>query len=176
MHFWFEDIEREQWFKQDIAFDSLIRERFLQTYLVAKQGDYDDWGERGRSALALCIVLDQFPRNLFRVDPKSFATDAKVLGLARSVVERGFDVGSGMDDENRHFFYLPFMHSEAVDDQRLCVDLVETRMENEKVLKFAREHLLVIERFGRFPHRNRILGRSSTAEELAYLAQDGSGF
>lgn len=113
---------------------------------------------------------------MFRGDPKSFATDGKALEVTRKVLERGFDVIPQMLDLNQQYFYMPLMHSEAVADQCSCVELIDTRMDNEQVLKFAREHLLVIERFGRFPHRNLILARTSTADELVYLAEDGSEF
>ena len=161
----------ERWFTRDEAFDGEIRARFLATHEAAAAGALNLWGETPEGALALLILLDQFPRNLFRGTPRAFATDA----LARTIADRA--LAKGLDQEVppdlKGFFYLPFMHSENLVDQERCVALYEAAGD-EKGLPYAVEHRDIIARFGRFPHRNPILGRAMTEEEAAFLA--GGGF
>jgi uncharacterized protein (DUF924 family) len=159
-----------QWFRKDEAFDRDFRERFLAAHEAAARGDLDHWADTAEGALALLILLDQFPRNAFRGNPRMFATDARARDIARRAVASGHDARVGSD--LRNFFYLPFQHSEDIADQRHGERLSAAL--GEDALKWARLHREIIERFGRFPHRNALLGRDSTAEEQAFL--DGGGF
>lgn len=156
----------ERWFSRNEAFDEKIRERYLALHERAARGELDGWREEREGALALLLLLDQFPRNLFRGQARAFACDAKALEIARSAVAQGFDMA--YDKPLRTFFYLPWMHSERLEDQRRCVEL--SRNANEATQRAALQHLDIIERFGRFPHRNPALGRQTTAEEAAFLA------
>lgn len=168
---------RALWFGKDAATDALIRERFLPTHEAAARGDLDAWLDMPTSALALVVVLDQFPRNMFRDTPAAFATDARALDCARRVLERGWD--AALSPAERMFLYLPFEHSEDLVDQRRSVKLfaaLDAVPGMADALDYALAHYCVIRRFGRFPHRNAILGRPSTAEETAFLAQPGSRF
>jgi uncharacterized protein (DUF924 family) len=162
---------RDKWFKKNDAFDAAIREQFLDTQQAAAAGQLAEWQTTPERALALTIVLDQFPRNIFRGSPRAFATDP----LARTVAVRALDLGfdRAIAPELRAFFYLPLMHSETLADQERCVGLYEALGDAEN-LKFAREHADIVRRFGRFPHRNAVLGRATTAEEQAFL--DAGGF
>lgn len=135
----------------------------------------DHWINAAPTALALMILLDQFPRNMFRADPRAFATDAKVLGLAKDALEMGHDLS--IQEPERQFFYLPFMHSEDLADQTRAIELIETRMPQtgQGNVIHARAHAEIIRRFGRFPYRNADLGRDMTAEEQAFLDAGGYG-
>ena len=159
----------DKWFTKDEAFDRQCRERFLLTHEAAARGDLDEWELSPDGALALCILLDQFPRNMFRGTRRVYQTDATALDVADRAIERGFD--SQVEPALRGFFYLPFEHSENLADQERSVALHEAAGD-EDGLTWARHHHDIIARFGRFPHRNAILGRESTPEELAYLAQE----
>jgi uncharacterized protein (DUF924 family) len=165
LRFWFEELTRQQWFRRDTAVDDRIRARFgaLHERLVAQE--HPDVSSPA-SALATVLVLDQFSRNLYRGDARAFAADPLARRVARAALERGFD--RGLDVNRRMFFYLPFEHSEDREDQRFAIERFEATGEPELV-RYARQHQAVIERFGRFPHRNAVLGRPSTAEELAFL-------
>jgi uncharacterized protein (DUF924 family) len=180
LDFWFgpePGRRRRQWFVKDPAFDAQIRGRFLEDHRRARAGELDAWLAAPESCLALVILLDQFPRNLFRGTPEAFAADARALAAARHALERGFD--AGMPPARRLFFYLPFEHSENLDDQRRSVALAEPFRALpgfEDIHDYALRHLRVIERFGRFPHRNAVLGRESTPEEEEFLKQPGSSF
>lgn len=175
LHFWFEETQPQQWFQKNADFDTLIRDRFLQTYRLAADGVCDLWRDEAQGCLALCIVLDQFPRNMFRDDPQAFATDAKALLVAKHALARGFDQTLSL--QQRRFLYLPFEHSEEWNDQSRAVALFQSIQEEDPLgYDYALRHQAIIERFGRFPHRNIILGRENTAEEDEYLAQPGSGF
>ena len=161
----------ECWYKRDDAFDASIRERFLALWRKAVAGELSSWETTDDGALALVILLDQFPRNMFRDDAKAFSSDA----LARDVAHRALACGADKRIEAPllQFLYLPFMHSEDLADQSRCVDLFRTTADTEN-LRYAEEHADIIRRFGRFPHRNPIMGRSTTAEEQAFL--DAGGF
>lgn len=171
--FWFEESGKERWFSGDAGFDTEIRARFLTLQEEAASGRHDDWAASPLGVVALCILLDQFPRNLFRGTPRAFATDAKALAAAKAAVEQGFDTDPALTDDRRLFLYLPFEHSENLADQRRSVELQAARIADPEYVDYARRHLAVIERFGRFPHRNAILGRDSTPEEEAHLAEHG---
>ncbi|APF38039.1 hypothetical protein BOQ54_12450 [Chelatococcus daeguensis] len=160
----------ERWFSRDEAFDEEIRARFLATHEAAAAGALNRWEETPEGALALLILLDQFPRNLFRGTPRAFATDALARTIADRALTKGFD--QKVPPELKGFFYLPFMHSENLVDQERCVALYEAAGD-EKGLPHAIEHRDIIARFGRFPHRNPILGRATTEEEAAFLANGG---
>lgn len=165
--FWFSDSIKPLWFHSTPEFDDELRQRFLETWKAASAGKLDHWRDSAEGALALVIVLDQFPLNIFRGMAESFSTEAKAREVALEAVAKGWD--KKLDKTHLAFLYLPFMHSENLDDQDQSVALFEAAgLENS--LRFARHHRELIRRFGRFPHRNVILGRPSTDEELAYLA------
>ncbi|MCP3394308.1 DUF924 domain-containing protein [Bradyrhizobium sp. CCGB12] len=161
----------ERWYKRDDAFDAEVRRRFLAVWQKAAAGEFASWEASDDGALALVIVLDQFPRNMFRGTPQAFASDAQARDVARRAIVRGVD--RRVDPILLEFLYLPFMHSEHLADQLRCVALFQNT-DNAENLKYAREHADIIQRFGRFPHRNRLLGRDTTEEEQAFL--DGGGF
>ncbi|MCW5771582.1 MAG: DUF924 domain-containing protein [Rhodospirillaceae bacterium] len=175
LDFWFAEAHRPFWFKKEAAFDDEIRRRFEPAHEAAAAGSFSAWQNTPEGALALLICLDQFPRNMYRGTPRAFATDAKARAVADWAVDREFDLRFKTDDE-RMFFYLPFEHSEEIDDQHRCVELVRTRCTDPEFLRYAVAHRDVIARFGRFPHRNAILGRPNTPEEEEYLKQPGAGF
>jgi uncharacterized protein (DUF924 family) len=160
----------KKWFAKDDAFDADIRTQFLSTYEAAAAGQLADWEATPEGALALVIVLDQFPRNMFRRDARAFAADATARGIADRAIARGFDMQVSAED--RAFLYLPFEHSEAQADQDRCVALFRA-MGNADLLRWAELHAEIIRRFGRFPHRNAVLGRMTTPAEQAYLDNDG---
>ena len=169
---------RKQWFVKDPNFDAEIRRRFLATYEAAARGDLAVWRDDAKHCLSLIVALDQFPRNMFRDTPAAFATDAIALDLARFAVDRGHD--PAVNSVEQMFFYLPFEHSESLDDQARCVALVHALVDADPrradFFDYAKRHQEVIARFGRFPHRNKILGRASTAAEIDFLGQPGSSF
>lgn len=168
---------RGVWFRKDPDFDAQIRTDFLDLYERVAAGQCDAWGNEPESALALAVVLDQFPRNMFRGTPRSFASDGSALALARRAVARGFD--RSLLPVQRWFIYLPFEHSENRADQDRSVELFESLRgdpDSTSPIDYAYRHREVISRFGRFPHRNAILGRASTAEEIEFLGQPGSSF
>jgi uncharacterized protein (DUF924 family) len=185
--FWFSDDVRPLHFQVNPAFDEELRRRF-GTQQRAADGQLESWERNADSALALVLLLDQLPRNLFRRSPRAFATDAQALATAERAITRGFDAAQPPD--RRWFFYLPFEHSEKRADQDRGVALfkawaapqfaaltdTKAREELERHLWFVERHREIIERFGRFPHRNEALGRPSTDEELAFLKEPNSGF
>lgn len=158
------------WFQKDVAFDAAIRARFEDAHHAAARNEYSGWEKTPEGALALVILLDQFPRNLYRGSGHAFATDGLALAIAKSAVSDGFDRQT--DGVLRIFYYMPFEHSESLDDQRAAVRLFEA-YGDEEYLRYARLHADIIERFGRFPHRNIMLGRQSHTEEIAFLADGG---
>jgi uncharacterized protein (DUF924 family) len=161
----------ERWFKKDDAFDADIRARFLPTYEAAAAGRLPSWEESAEGALALLLVIDQFPRNMFRADARAYAADPLARAVAERALAHGFD--QQVPAAERVFFYLPFEHSEKVTDQERAVALLRATGDAD-LLKWAELHADIIRRFGRFPHRNAVLGRVTTAEEQAFL--DGGGF
>lgn len=188
LDFWFmpaadgsHDVQR--WFRRDDAFDAAIRAQFMDVHEAAARGELAAWNAQPQGALALLIVLDQFSRNLLRDSPRAFAQDAQARAIAHDMVERGDD--QKLEPIERAFVYLPFEHSEDAADQKCSVALFE-RLEQsvpaaQKSLHavfsdYARQHAEIIEHFGRFPHRNAVLGRASTPEEMAFLKLPGSSF
>jgi len=169
---------RKCWFEKDPAFDAEIRRRFLALVDEAAAGRLDDWADRPEGLLALIVLLDQFPRNLFRDAPRAFATDAQALALAQQALAQGVD--AQLMPVARAFIYLPFEHSEDLAMQDRAVALFSALAQHgaafASYLDYAERHRDVIRRFGRFPHRNAILGRASTPEEIAFLARPGAGF
>ncbi|TFV43345.1 DUF924 family protein [Bradyrhizobium niftali] len=168
--FW-REAGRERWYKHSEAFDAEVRRRFLALWQKAAAGELASWEASDDSALALVIVLDQFPRNMFRGDPRTFSSDALAREIARRAIDRGAD--RRIDPALLEFLYMPFMHSEHLPDQLHCIALFQDA-DNAENLKYAREHADIIRRFGRFPHRNCVLGRPTTEEEQAFL--DNGGF
>lgn len=164
---------RAEWFKKSADFDALIRARFLPVYEAAAGGQLAHWNESPLTLLALIVVLDQFPRNLFRESPRAFATDVMALTAARRMTALQWD--ARLNGVERQFVYLPFEHAEDIAVQRESMRLFAS-LGNADLLEWARKHAVIVERFGRFPHRNAVLGRASTAEEMEFLRQPGSGF
>ena len=164
--FWFAESSKARWYQSTHDFDQQCLDRFGKLVEAASAGRLDQWAETPSGALALCLLLDQMPRNIYRSTPKAFQSDPKALSTATDAIERGFD--QELDLEKRPFLYLPFMHSEALAAQERSISLSKT-LGNEEAVKHAIEHADTIRRFGRFPHRNAILGRVSTDEEKAYL-------
>lgn len=168
---------RQFWFTQDPEFDLKVQTRFQKDYELAASGKLNDWKNSPQSCLALIILLDQFPRNMFRGEAKSFATDCQALEVAKHAVDRGFD--RELLPLQRCFIYLPFEHSENIENQHLAVELFNQLREYpecNEAINYSIQHLKVIERFGRFPHRNKILGRETTPEEAEFLQQPNSSF
>ncbi|MFB2896547.1 DUF924 family protein [Aerosakkonemataceae cyanobacterium BLCC-F50] len=184
LNFWFGTPDRSNygkprniWFSRNSEFDQLVKTRFLSDYELAASGNLNHWQDLPESCLAFIILCDQFPRNMFRDRPKAFATDPQALALAQYAVERGFD--RQFLPVQRWFFYLPFQHSENLEHQRQSLALFEQLGDDPDSLNcidYAIQHLKIIERFGRFPHRNQILGRETTPEEAEFLKQPGSSF
>ncbi len=172
---------RNIWWTPCLAYDASIRSCFLADHERAAAGGLDDLRETPRGTLALIIMLDQFPRNMFRGTPRMYATDAKALATARRALDAGIDPGieEALIPIERLFVYLPFEHSEDLADQRRSVELCQRLVDmpdSELTIATALRHLEIIERFGRFPHRNAILGRETTAEEAAFLEEPNSSF
>jgi len=164
----------KRWFAKSEAFDAAIRLKFEAVHHAAARGEYDAWAESADGALALVILTDQFPRNLYRGSAHAFATDPLARKVARSAVERGLD--KRVETDLRSFLYLPFMHSEDLADQDRGVALNEAlalEIGDPDAAKWAHDHRSIVARFGRFPHRNRALGRETTAEEQAFLEEGG---
>ncbi|MBI5912110.1 MAG: DUF924 domain-containing protein [Betaproteobacteria bacterium] len=168
---------REAWFRKSDEFDDAIRARFLDLHRRAADGQMQPWQAAPDSLLALILALDQFPRNLFRGSSRAFATDAQALAAAQMAVARGHD--RALLPVQRWFIYLPFEHAEDLALQRRCLELFEGLRgdpDSASTIDYARRHYEIISRFGRFPHRNAVLGRISTPEEIEFLKQPGSGF
>ncbi len=170
LDFWWQ-AGASKWFARDDNFDRKIRERFLTTIEAAQKGELDAWADTAHGSLALILLLDQFTRNVFRNDARAFEADARALDHARRAVAAGYD--KAFPKDARAFFYLPFEHAEDMDAQQESVDLFRKTGDREYHL-YALIHLDVIRRFGRFPHRNAVLGRVTTPEEQAFL--DDGGF
>jgi uncharacterized protein (DUF924 family) len=161
----------DKWYEKDAAFDDAVRDRFLETYEAGAAGRLSEWEETAEGALALVIVLDQFPRNMFRGSARAFSADALARAAAGRAVARGFDRATALPI--RQFFYLPYEHSENLADQERGVELFRSTGDPE-LAKWATLHAEIVRRFGRFPHRNAALGRATTPEEQAFL--DNGGF
>ena len=168
LRFW-RDAGPERWFKKNDAFDDEFRLRFLEAHAAAADGRLAPWAASAEGALALLVLLDQFPRNAFRGSARMFETDGEARAVAGAAIDAGFD--RQVDGALRPFFYMPLMHSERLADQQRCVTLCQALDDNTQ--RFARLHRDIIERFGRFPHRNALLGRESTTEEQRFLAEGG---
>lgn len=173
LKFWFEDIDRSLWFKKDADFDQLLHDRFGELHTQASLGELAAWRDSAHGRLAEIIVLDQFSRNLFRNSAKAFAQDGMALVLAQEAVRCGMD--AELTAQERVFLYMPYMHSESLKVHGEAVALF-TRLGIQGNLDFELKHKAIIERFGRYPHRNSVLRRESTPEELAFLSQPGSAF
>jgi uncharacterized protein (DUF924 family) len=168
LDFW-RDAGPQRWFRRDDAFDARFRDRFLPAHEAAAAGQLEGWGATAQGALALVLLLDQFPRNAFRGSPRMYATDAQARAAADAAIAAGHDLA--VDPQLRPFFYLPFMHSEELPDLERCVALTEAIGGEHR--GFARHHRDIVARFGRFPHRNAVLGRPSSEQEQRFLAEGG---
>jgi len=173
LRFWFEELGEKGWFQPPEGLDDIIRNRFSGLHLEMARGDLDGFHASPRHRLAAIIVLDQFPRNMYRATPLAFSTDWLALREARLLVDAGLD--RELDVHSRCFSYLPFEHSENIDDQEQSVRLFSD-LGDANYLDFAQRHRDVVRTFGRFPHRNAFVGRQSTEAELDYLSKPGSGF
>ena len=166
VEFWFSDEVSKLWYRSTPEFDQLLTDRYEEIWQQASRGELDHWMDTAAGCLALAIVLDQFPLNMYRNSALSFSTEAKSREVAKIAIEQGFD--KSMPVEQCSFLYMPFMHSESIEDQDLALQLFE-KPGMEGNLRFAHHHRAIIEKFGRFPHRNEALGRDSSAAEIEYL-------
>ncbi len=171
--FWFEETKPAQWWKKDKAFDALLAGRFSELHSRASRCELFEWRKHPEGRLAEIIILDQFSRNMFRDTPKAFATDPMSLTLSQEAISCGVD--QALTPLQRSFLYMPFMHSESLQIHEIAVELYRDNGIQSN-LDFEFSHKKIIEQFGRYPHRNKILGRPSTAEEIAFLSQPGSSF
>lgn len=173
LKFWFKEITPAQWFKKSDAFDNELRQRFSTVHAEASRCELFHWRNHTKGKLAEIIVLDQFSRNLFRDSPLAFANDQMALTLAQEAVSLGID--NQLDGSEKSFLLMPFMHSESIVIHNVAVELY-TRHEMDSTLEWEIKHKNIIERFGRYPHRNAVLGRESTQEEIEFLKGPGSSF
>ena len=171
--FWFEEIKPAQWWKVNLEFDRQIAERFAAVHRQAERGELESWRATPEGRLAEILVLDQFSRNIWRDTPRAFASDGMSLVLAQEAVRQGAD--QELPVERRRFVYMPFMHSESLPIHAMAVQLFSAEGLEDN-LKFEWRHREILERFGRYPHRNAVLGRPSSLAELAFLKQPGSSF
>ena len=178
LDFWFKETPTEKRFKKDSDFDQTIRDRFLNDYELASQNEYDDWQDQPMSALALVILFDQFSRNMFRDDKKAFDQDHKTRLIVNDAVYAGFL--DKMDENQRFFMLLPLIHSEEITDHEMAYYLLDKYLKNHSGLKdikkFWQDHTKAIRKFHRYPHRNKILGRESTIEEIEFLKGPNSSW
>jgi uncharacterized protein (DUF924 family) len=183
LEFWFAPAAQALWFEKDVAFDDAIRRRFAAAVQAAQMGQLDSWQESPDATLALLLLIDQFARNIHRGAAKAFLGDERARAIADRALARGFD--QRLPFHRQRFFYLPFEHSENLADQHRAIELFTRALEQAapedreaaiEQLEYAHRHRVVIERFGRFPHRNEALGRPSTADEIAFLKEPGSSF
>jgi len=174
LSFWFGPGKADRWFVSDPAFDRQVEAHLAHPLAAAAAGDYDGWRDSARGCLALCILFDQVPRNLYRGSPRAYGHDEMARAVARHALARGFD--RDLPQEQRLFLYLPLEHSEALADQHDCVDLMGRLDANPDWCSFAQRHRDIIARFGRFPHRHAALGRQTTPEEAAFLTEPDSSF
>ncbi len=169
--FWRDDVGPDGWYKEDPALDAAIRTRFEPIWRDALENGTEGWQCAPRSTLALLILFDQFPRNMFRGSAEAFASDARARKLAKKAISAGHDMAT--EPLLREFYYMPLEHSECLADQDQAVRLIAMNIEGEKTLRHAKAHREIIRKFGRFPFRNEALGRTSTSEETAFLALGG---
>ncbi len=174
LHFWFGNNNQDKWFNKDPKFDQEIRKNFLPIYQAAISRKLEHWLDQDDSTLALIIILDQFPRNMFRDKKEMYASDELALYYTKLALEKNYD--QNLSDHEKLFLYMPLMHSENLDDQKLCISLLKKNTSLKESLNFAKMHHDIIEKFGRFPHRNKILGRESSEAELKFLNQPNSSF
>lgn len=173
LKFWFDNLSPDDWFESNEAVDSHIRERFQELHEALLEQVPETWRSSSRGCLAAMIVLDQFSRNMYRGTSRAFAADGAALSLAKEALARGFDRELSMDE--RKFLYMPFEHSENPAEQARSIELFGT-LGSELDLDYARRHKEIIDRFGRFPHRNAVLGRVSTPEEIEFIKEPDSSF
>ena len=178
LDFWFDDMVVEKRFKKDESFDKLIKEKFKDDYNKAILNEYDDWQDKPLSCLALVILLDQFSRNLYREDKRAFEYDNKARLIVNDAVYNGYL--DEMDEYQRFFMLLPYIHSEEIIDHERAYKLLENYLFNhpniKEIKKFWKDHTLAIKKFHRYPHRNKILGRKSSPEEIEFLKGDNSSW
>jgi len=173
LHFWFKEISSEQWWLKDLAFDQAIKSRFLPLHDAANKAELFGWRDTTQGRLAEIIILDQFSRNIYRERAQAFASDVLALVLAQEAIALGLDMK--VTENQRSFFYLPYMHSESLLIHNQAMVLYE-KLGNPSNLAFEIKHRDIIKKFARYPHRNAILGRKSTAVEMEFLKQPGSSF
>lgn len=173
IQFWFEEIEKQSWFKKDASFDQMLMQRFGELHSQAEKSELYSWRSSAAGRLAEIIVLDQFSRNLYRDSARAFASDPLALALAQEAVSQQLD--RELNTDQRTFLYMPYMHSESAPIHEVAVQLFEKNGKEDN-LDYEMRHKAIIDRFGRYPHRNATLGRQSTAEELEFLQQPGSSF
>jgi uncharacterized protein (DUF924 family) len=173
LSFWFRDIEQSQWWVKDLAFDKLIIDKFSAIHLAANSCELFEWRATPKGRLAEIIVLDQFSRNMYRDTPRSFSSDSLALALAQEAITVG--ANNDLSAGERNFLYMPFMHSESIAIHEVAVKLY---LENgvDSSIDFEKKHKIIIEKFGRYPHRNKILNRKSNNEEIEFLTQANSSF
>ncbi|GLS24925.1 DUF924 family protein [Marinibactrum halimedae] len=173
LQFWFQELEPASWWKKDDQLDALIQQKFKSLHQQAIRNELFEWRSTAKGALAEVIVIDQFSRNIYRGKPESFAYDALALALSQQAIHQGFD--QELPNVERSFLYLPFMHSESAIIHKEAVKLY-TALGNPQNLEFELKHKAIIDQFGRYPHRNTLLGRTSTEAEIEFLQQPGSSF
>lgn len=173
LKFWFSELTPQQWFVKNEALDLTIKKRFQLVHQQANAGELFEWRQTPQGCLAEVIVLDQFSRNIYRDSPNAFASDNLALVLAQEAITKGFD--NELTPEQRSFLYMPYMHSESKAIHEIAVTLFN-QPELQNNYEFELKHKVIIDQFGRYPHRNEILGRESTAEEIEFLKQPGSSF
>jgi len=173
LDFWFKEIDPSKWWVKDEEFDQLILKKFSKIHRMATKCELFKWRKDPEGRLAEIIILDQFSRNIFRDSPLAFVNDSLALALSQEAISLGADLL--LDPSKRSFFYLPFMHSESQQMHKVALELFQ-KNGNQSSIEFERKHKKIIDQFGRYPHRNGVLGRISTKEETEFLKQPGSGF
>ncbi|WP_412470141.1 DUF924 family protein [Oceanospirillum sp. RT-1-3] len=173
LDFWFDELTEEQKWMKDARIDREIEERFGRLHTKAAKGELFEWREEHLGRLAEIIILDQFSRNIYRGDARSFASDDMALVLAQEAILQKAD--EGFTTRKKHFLYMPYMHSESLTIQKEGLRLFE-KLDNDMALQYMHQHMAIIERFGRYPHRNGVLGRESTPEEIEFLKMPNSSF
>jgi len=173
LRFWFDETPAIKWFEKDDVFDGCVRARGMALHEQAADLKLASWREDARGALAEVVLLDQFPRNMFRGSPRAYATDDLALKCAEYALDQGFD--QALPSMQRRFFYLPFQHSENTEDQARQAALFAA-LDDAETYKWALRHQEIVDRFGRFPHRNAVLGRETKSEEAAFLLEPHSSF